>query len=367
MKLLKKNISTICLTSIILIGVILRFNLLGVNPPSLTWDEASLGYNAYSILKTGADEYGNKFPLSIRSFDDFKPALYVYLDIIPIFLFGLNEFAVRLPAGIFGILTVVAVYFLIKEILPKTVALVTAFFFAISPWHLQFARAAFEGNIGFFFFIAGLLFFFKALKNGNFLYISSILFVLSLYSYHSFRLFVPLFLLALLAIFFKRILNFKKQAIISLVILFLLSFPIWNSFLGEVSGTGARLSMVTIFSEPTIINDSIEGINYDKKNNDYIGTMLHNRRIVYFLAVAKGYLDHFNPDFLFIHGDGGVQHHAVNVGMLYLWDIPFILAGIYYLLRKNNRFTLVIFMSFSVNRSMGLAPASASATIWLLI
>ena len=87
--------------------------------------------------------------------------------------------------------------------------------------------------------------------------------------------------------------------------------------------------MVTIFSDVKVINPSIKRIDYDRNNNDYIGTLFHNRRVAYTLAAAKGYLDHFNPDFLFIHGDGWVQHHAVNVGMLYLWDLPFIVAGIY--------------------------------------
>jgi len=360
---LKKNITLICLITIILIGVILRFNLLGINPPSLDWDEASIGYNAYSILKTGADEYGNKFPLSIRSFDDYKPALYVYLDIIPVYLFGLSELSVRIPAAIFGSFAIVAIYFLTREILlgwekkkQTMISLFTAFFLAISPWHLQFSRAAFEGNIGLFFLTGGLLFFLKALRNGKFFYVSSILFLLSVYSYHSFRLLVPLLLLALLIAFWRKVLNFKKQAIISLMILSFFSFPIWNNFLGTGSGTSARLSMVTIFSDLTVINDSIERIDYDINNNDYIGTLLHNRRVIYALAVAKGYLDHFNPDFLFIHGDGGVQHHATDVGMLYLWDLPLILAGIYYLLKKCNRFVLVLFISFL------LSPIPAAIT-----
>lgn len=351
------------LALIVLIGTFLRFYQLGVNPPSLDWDEASIGYNAYSILRTGADEYGNKLSLSIRSFDDYKPALYVYLDILPVALFDLNEFSVRLPAAFFGSLAIFVIYFLTKEVFigwerkkQVLIAFLTAFFFAISPWHLQFSRAAFEGNVGLFFLITGLLFFLKALRNGNFFYISSLSFLLSLYSYHSFRLFVPLLLLALFIIFWKGILNFKKQTTISLLILFLFSFPIWSSFLGTEAGTGARLSMVTIFSDPTITSSSIERIDYDRNNNDYVGALLHNRRIVYFLAAAKGYLDHFNPDFLFFHGDGGVQHHAVEVGMLYLWDLPFILAGIYCLLRKYNRFVLILFISFL------LSPVAASIT-----
>jgi len=349
----KKAATIIILILITVVGVFLRFYKLGINPPSLDWDEASIGYNAFSILETGADEYGNKFPLSIRSFDDYKPALYTYLTVPSVKIFGLNEFAVRFPAALLGSLTILFVYFLTKEILISwerkrriSTSLIAAFFFAVSPWHLQFSRAAFEGQIGLFFLISGLLFFFKALKNGNFFYLSSIFFLLGLYSYHSFRLLIPLLIFALLIIFWKKIFNYKKQVIISLFIIIICSLPIWNSFLKTTAGTGARLSMVTIFSDPSIINPSIKELEYDKNNNDYLGILLHNRRIVYSLAATKGYLDHFNPDFLFMHGDGGVQHHAVNVGMLYLWDIPFILLGIYCLLRKIDRRILVLLLFF---------------------
>src|SRR3989344_7737190 len=160
MYLFKKNIYLIILTFVFLLAFFLRFYNLGSNPPSLTWDEASLGYNAYSILKTGADEYGNKLPLSIRSFDDYKPPLYVYLTIPFVALFGLSEFSVRLPSAIIGALSVIVIYFLVKEFLQRwdkkhqeLIALVSALFLAISPWQLQFSRGAFEGNIGIFFYI----------------------------------------------------------------------------------------------------------------------------------------------------------------------------------------------------------------------
>ena len=76
------------------------------------------------------------------------------------------------------------------------------------------------------------------------------------------------------------------------------------------------------------------------------------------LAMVKGYLDHFNPDFLFLHGDGGVQHHAADMGMLYLWDLPFILAGIYFLVKKPYAGTtkIIVFWWFL------LAPVAASVT-----
>lgn len=361
-KVLGKNFLTTLFILVVLLGIFLRFYKLGTNPPSLDWDEASLGYNAYSILKTGADEYGNKLPLSIRSFGDYKPALYVYLDIIPVYLFGLNEFAVRFPAAFLGSLTIIFVYFLAQEMLKGweekrsvLISLLVALFFAISPWHLQFSRAAFEGQIGLFFLISGLLFFLKGLKSVKLFYLSSLSFLLSLYSYHNFRLLVPLLVLFLIIVFYEKITS-RKHAIISLIFIIVFSIPIWSSFVTANSGAGSRLSMVTIFSDPTVINPSIEKLNFDKQNNDYLGMVFHNRRVIYLQAMAKGYLDHFNPDFLFLHGDGGAQHHAVNMGMLYLWDLPFILAGIYYLIRKINRSILILFVSFL------LAPIAASFT-----
>lgn len=347
---------------IILLAIFLRFNQLSSNPPSLDWDEASLGYNAYSILKTGADEYGNWLPLSFRSFDDYKPPVYVYLTVPFVAIFGLNELAVRLPSAITGILAVVLMYFLVKEFLQKwdkkyqeAVALTSAFFLAISPWHLQFSRAAFEGNIGLFFLILGLLLFFRGLRDDRLLILSSVSFVLSLYSYHSFRLLVPLFLLLLGIIFGRELLKKRVFLIISFILLVVLSSPVYLS-LKNTQGSGSRLSTVSIFSQPTILDTAIKRMEYDISKQGSLAVLFHNRRIVYFLAMAKGYLDHFNPDFLFFHGDGGLQHHAADFGMLFLWDLPFILLGLHILFNQPSREQVVLFLLFL------LAPVPASLT-----
>lgn len=339
---------------IIILAVGLRFYQLGSNPPSLDWDEASLGYNAYSILKTGADEYGNKFPLSIRSFDDYKPPLYTYLAIPSIAFFDLNEFSVRFPSAVFGILAIFITYFLVKELLSnwdektkKIVALVSMFFVTISPWHLQFSRAAFEANTGLSFFLLGVLFFLKGLKAGKGLVLSSVFFVLSSYSYHSFRLLAPLLIIILAVMFRKELLRHKRAAILFSMIVVLLIIPIAQSFFSS-QGVISRLSMVTIFDSDQILNQSIKRIEYDQTNGDFGGPLFHNRRIVYGLAIVKGYLDHFDPDFLFLHGDGGRQHHAVDVGMLYLWESPFILIGIYFLLKRLNKKISVLFIIFLI-------------------
>lgn len=361
--MLKNKLSTyIILAIIVAIGVFLRFYQLGVNPPSIDWDEASIGYNAYSIFKTGADEYGNHFPVMFRSFDDYKPPAYIYLAVPSVAIFGLNEFAVRLPAALIGIAAIVVVYFLVKEILSnwdknkrEYIALASAFFLAISPWHLQFSRAAFEGQVGMFFLILSLLFFFKALRNKYFYLAFAISFTLSIYSYHSFKLINPTILIALLTLFYKQLVKQKILVVISLAIIVIFSAATYTSFFSS-AGSGARLSMVTVFSDPKLQMKSAINVENAKKNNDLIGEIINNRRLIFIPTIVKGYFDHFNFDFLFIHGDGGVQHHAYDMGMLYLWDFPFIIFGIIFLLRNINRRILLLFILFFI------APIPAAIT-----
>ncbi len=104
------------LVLIIVIAALVRFIAIGDNPPSLNWDEVSHGYNAYSILKTGKDEWGKSFPTIFRAYGDYKLPVYIYLTAITESLFGLNAFAVRLPSVLAGIATVIFTYLLVSEL-----------------------------------------------------------------------------------------------------------------------------------------------------------------------------------------------------------------------------------------------------------
>src|SRR5438045_9617274 len=82
---------------IVLIASFVRLYQLSAVPPSPFLDEVSNGYNAYSLLKTGNDEYGKHLPLLMQAYNDFRPTLFVYLMIPFIQFFGLSVFSIRLP------------------------------------------------------------------------------------------------------------------------------------------------------------------------------------------------------------------------------------------------------------------------------
>jgi 4-amino-4-deoxy-L-arabinose transferase-like glycosyltransferase len=139
----------ILFVSIIFLALLLRIFQFGINPPSLSWDEASLGYNAYSILTSGKDEHGEFLPLArFIAFGDYKPPGYIYADIPFIGVIGVNEQAVRTPSLLAGLVMVITAYFLALEIFQNyRIALFSSFLVAISPWSIHFSRAAFEAHL----------------------------------------------------------------------------------------------------------------------------------------------------------------------------------------------------------------------------
>src|SRR3989344_6534752 len=210
------------LIGIILLSAILRLWQLGNVPPSPDWDEVALGYDAYSILHTGRDEFGKFLPVVLRSFDDYKPALYAYLTIPSILIFGLNTFAVRFPSALFGIISVIAVFFLIRELFKEYkyrdyLSLLSSFLLAISPWSIQFSRVAFESNIGVTLNVLVVLFFLKGLKKPWMLSLSAFFAGLSIYSYQSEKVFTPLLVLVIVIIFWKKLFAINKKYILSAV------------------------------------------------------------------------------------------------------------------------------------------------------
>ena len=338
----KKRILMLCF--IIFIAVFLRFWQLGQNPPSLTWDEAAWGYNAYSLGVDGKDEFGRFLPLNyLESFGDFKPPVYAYLDVIPVKLFGLTEFATRFPSAFFGVLTVLITYFLTKRIFwnsksKELYALLSALFLAISPWHIMLSRSAFEANVATFFIVGGIWLFLKGIQGEKWHVVTSIIFfVLSVYTFNTARIVTPLLVLFLGLTFIRKLIENKKQTFLAVLVGILLILPILGFLLTPAASL--RFKEVNIFTDIEVIKTSNQEIIND---SSIWSRIIHNRRVGYTLSYLKHYFDNFNPNFLFIKGDGNPKFSTQDVGQMYLWDLPFLVMGVLFLFRKKTGFWWII-------------------------
>ena len=347
------------LTLIIILAGILRTYKLSSNPPSLYWDEVSLGYNAYSILKTGHDEHGKFMPITnFGAFGDYKPPGYIYTDVLPISIFGLNEFAVRFPSAFLGLITVFVTYLLSKKIFKKEkIAFMSAFFLSISPWHLQLSRVAFESNMALMFSILGIYFFIKFVEDNSFFILPSLIaFFVSMYTFTGQRLFVPFILLVLFVSFRKQLIKNLKFSIFSIIIFLALFYPLFKFATGTIEGR-LRFNEVTIFNDLKPINDSI---SYRKQDNfSLISNILDNRRLFFAQDYLKHYFDAYNQTFLFYKGDVNPRLSVQGAGELYFFDLILIILGVYSIIKNKEKYGLLIFSWLLISP---LGPATARET-----
>lgn len=344
---------------ILLLGIFLRFYKLGDVPNSLNWDEVSWGYNAYSIEKTGHDEYGVLLPLSFRAFGDFKQPVYVYIDAVAVRFFGLTPFAVRVPSAFFGSISIIGIFLLVKFLFIKRrestyYALLSMGLFAVSPWAIQFSRVAYEANVALSFVIFGFFAFFYGVWSNRkiFFIISTFLLALSTYTYHSEKVIAPLLFVGLFLFSYQYFLK-RKRLVIVLLVLFVSLCSLW---LLDSRTTQRGRSVLFTSNQTQVLGRSVEEIEYEQSIHSPLARVVHNRRVEFTKQFVANYLSHFNPEYLFLTGDQP-QHHAPGMGLLYLFSLPFILIGIVMLVRYKDEKVIFLFFWLLV------APLASSVAL----
>lgn len=319
-------------------------------PPALSWDEVSIGYNAYSILKTGRDEHGKFMPLdAFIAYGDYKPPLAIYLTVPSIAVFGLNEFGVRFPSAFFGTLTIFITYFLVKELFRKkleglstlrtfNLPAIASLLLAISPWHINLSRAGFEANIALFFVVLGTYLVLSSREKSYAWYVAWLPFVAAMYTFNSARYFCPIFALGLVWFCLKEIRKNIRVVIIGIVIAVLTALPMVPHLVSREARL--RFTEVNIFTDSSIVKIANERI--ERQKGSLIGKIVNNRRIGYARSYLIHFFDHFQPEFLFGKGDGNPKFSIQDVGQLYTIEAPLLIIGIFALLLADVNIGLLL-------------------------
>lgn len=348
------------LLAILLIASFFRLWQLPNVPPSVSMDESSIGWNAYSVLKTGGDEFG-EFPLiSQRGYDDWRRSTYLLLTLPFIAVFDLSTLAIRLPAALLSIVTVWASYYIVRNLFHKRspfvehVALGSTLLLAISPWHIYISRLGHESNACLSFFIVGMMFFLQSMRQKTWvrLFIAGIFFTLSLISYYSGQAFIPLIGMLLLAVFSKHIFSLvttnKKSLVAFTVLAVFIVSALWSVFSPQALIRFKGTSTLTPEAHGERFAEQVRQRNQAAENNDIIGMIRYHHRLFPVYVFMEGYVSHFKPSWLFSN-NGTDSFKAPYNGLLYQWELPFILIGILTLLRRkelDNRGKLVLFLWF---------------------
>lgn len=319
---------------------------------SLNWDEASLGYNAYSLAQTGADEWGTVFPTIFRAFGDYKLPLYVYLSVVPVKFLGLTAASTRLASELAGAWLILVTFLIVRRLrFNSASALLSAALVAIEPWSLFLSKIALEANLTILFISLGI-----CLLLYRRILLSLLFFGLSVWGYNSARVFTPVFLFSLLLVYRQSVVRWARLSrgrftAALFITCFFFGTMGWQIF----SGPGlARFGWLSLVDSGAVAR--IENLRRHSALPDPWVRFLYNRPVYFITESSKNYFRHFLPDFLFINGGSHYQFNIPATGLLYRINLPFFYLGIFLILKTRRKSAPLICLW------LFLAPLAGSIT-----
>lgn len=294
-----KNI--ILLFLILFIAATLRFYNLGSIPAGLHGDAASQGYNAFSLLSSGRDRYGEQFPLLFRSLGSYQPSVYTYLTTVPVFIFGNTPFSARFISALSGVVLVLVTFLLFLtafDFKGKVIlALTGAALVAVAPWSVFFSRLAVEANLALAIFASSILLFWRSLKKPYLFVVASFFLGVSTHTYYSERLVAVLFL-PLFVLIFKGIwLHQKRWLIFGLMAFAITQIP--------------HISVISSGAYTRRFNQVSNAENYSLKQ-----------------TLTDNYLVYYSIPNLFFDSDSNLGRAMPGLSVFYSWMIVPLIFGI---------------------------------------
>ena len=341
----KLSKTQIILFLIVVVAFILRFFAFDKVPASMVPDEVALGYTSFSLLKTGADIHGNFMPIALTVFGSAWTLItYPLMIIISQLLFGLNEFSVKFPSAFSGVMEVVLIYFIAKNLFKSNrIGIFASLTFALSPWAVYFSRMAYEMNLALVSFLGGFLCLVKFLEGSNrkslLLIISVLLFSLTLFTYYSYVIFIPLFSVAVLFFYRKSFLKDKRFPLAVGILIFfvaLIFIIISKTSINEAGTQG-------IFNDRNTIYQRVEKFRNDNSGEPvFWQSLVHTRYVGVTYQFALNYLNTFSTGFLFETGGDKITNDIGYFGKFYPLDALFLIVGFVMLFYKKEKYVWLV-------------------------
>ena len=340
---MSKKTEIIIFILILILAAFFRFWDINSVPPGLYPDEAINGNDA--LNNPGRVFYSQ---------NNGREGLFVNLIFLSFKVFGVKTSSIRLTSAIIGLLVIIGIYLLVKELFffsshATLVALFSSLFAATGFWPVNFSRIGFRGILTPLLLVFSFYFLFKSFRYGikekffskgvflN-LILGSVIFGLGFYSYTVFRMAVLLLvtMLSLWWYFYRKKAIQKKFFIMFLwttLIVFLVGLPLGIYFLRYPSYFLSRAAGVSIFAQDHPIKDG-------------------------FISLYK-HLTMFN-----FRGDSNWRHNLSGspellwpVGLLFLLGVAVSIKYLYQSIKNKTPYLLIAFTFLFAWFFIMLSPA----------
>lgn len=332
---------------------------MNVSPPALNADEVTNAYDAYSILKTGRDQYGNFMPLRFKSFGDYKLPLLTYLAIPFIKVFGLTETGIRMVNFPFVLLFPLVIFLLTQELFNrKSISLMTAFLLTLSPGLQLLGRQAHEGYMTVFFLTLLAYFFLKLIKKSSIINYSLffVTLLVSLFGYHFSRLWAGFYFLLFIFFVFKKALS-KWSILFFIIIVFIFGIT-------DIVYKPTRIQNLLFF------NNLGFSLKINELRSEGGSRLVYNKLTVGIRDLSFEYLKYFSPQFLVSTGDENTRFGYPGISPITALEYIFIFIGLYYLFKNKEKWrylVLLMFLFSPISGSLSWAGISITRTVFIFI
>jgi len=288
-----------------LITVTTRFIDLENIPGFFNNDEVAVAYNAYSLARTGKDEYGYTWPVVFKSNGDYKAPGYMYVLGPLTMIMPHDKTTARIPSALAGCLTVLVGGLLFFELTANFwLSTMGSLLLSITPWHIALSRMTLEANLSLFFLTLGLWLWLKKRQ-----LLSATIFAVSAYCYHTEKLLIPF----LMGIFqWKKWWKYWKFWGLFLVLM----LPGLTSYIGQ-----------TVSQEPSQAKWFWSDSQFQMLLNG--PTMTIWLKIMLFTKTfLTKYGSYLSPGYLFVNGLTLFQNNSfIQSGLLLLPELILIIIG----------------------------------------
>lgn len=289
---------------IMISAAFVRLILFGSHPAGLNQDEASIGYEAWSVMNFGVDRNGASLPVHFIAWGSGQNVLYAYLSMPFIAIFGLNVFSVRIVNLIFSLVSVAVIYLLVSRFKGRRYGFYAMALAAASPWNIMLAHWGLESNLFPAMFLLSIWTLALSTEKKKLIYLSAFLFALTMYSYGSAYLVITIFAVAAYIFFIVKKLVPIKSLLISAVVFIIFSFPIYLFMIVNVFNLDTiKLGAITI---PHTFGERISaqgGVTFNK--------------------IVENIYNH-----LVLQSDGISRNALPIYGCIYVISLPFTIVGI---------------------------------------
>ncbi len=293
------------LLTALLLGAGLRVVGLEDAPPGLCPDEATNGYDAYSIAMTGRDQHGSLLPTTAASLNDYRMPAFIYIAVPFVAAMGLSVTSIRLAAAIVGWLALPVTYHLGRQMFDEEAGLTAMALLAFSPWHLPLSRLGLEASTVALFTVGSIASIWQWHCKGHrwrWAWLSGLMLGISFYTYSVMKLFIPLLMVGMAVVLWREIHSHLQQVIVLAVVVIILVAPMIKDTLETPQFMQARYNQIAVLKPGRPLGEAI-------------GEVLTNATL------------HISANFLFGTGDLDKLQHPPGAGQLYWIQLPLILIG----------------------------------------